>query len=133
MLFEGSLGLCVPNLTLLVREVGPSETDDFGQSAVVGLYLGRDMLTLDERRSKEDESVRRARDVILGLLLAMRRFLSGTIGRRGEESAVGKGSGVVGYRCGRIIISEGSDCLGKRYSLGGGDLYRGGPSELGTI
>lgn len=79
MFFKGCLGLGMPNLTLLLGEVGPSETDNFGQGAMICLDLSRDMLTLDERRSKEDESVGRTGDVILGFLLTVRRFLSGRI------------------------------------------------------
>ena len=63
MFFQRGLGLGVPDLALLVREVLPGETDDLGQGAMVGLDLGGDVLVLDEGRAEEDEGVARARDV----------------------------------------------------------------------
>ena len=91
MLLERCLGFGMPNLTLLLGEVGPSDPYDFRQGTVIRLDLGRDMLALDKRRSKEDESVGRTGNVIIGLLLTVSWFFSGTIWRWREERAVGNG------------------------------------------
>ena len=48
MLLERCLGFGMPNLTLLLGEVGPSDPYDFRQGTVIRLDLGRDMLALDK-------------------------------------------------------------------------------------
>lgn len=71
VLLERGLGLVVPDLALVVGEVLPGEADDLGQGAVVGLDGGGDVLGFDEGGAEEDEGVRRAGDVVLGLLLGV--------------------------------------------------------------
>jgi len=125
MLLESGLGLCVPDLTLFVREVLPGEADDLGESAVVCLDLRGDVLTLNERRSEENESVGRARDVVLWLLLAMSRTTAGgtLVGRREEDRF---GRGVVDEDRGIIVCNwsyisrEGDALMGSIFHLGGG-------------
>jgi hypothetical protein len=92
VLLESGLGLCMPNLSLLVRQVLPGEADDLGERAVVGFDLSRDMLALDERGTEEDERVGRTGDVVLWLLLAVCRATgSGTVVRRREELRLADG------------------------------------------
>lgn len=82
---------------------------------MIGLYLRGDVLTLDERRSEEDESIGRARDMVLRLLLAVGRTPTGrTFGRRGEEDRLGWR--IVDKRR-RLVVSNGCDICSKGDTL----------------
>lgn len=71
MLGLRDLGLAVPELTLFVRHVLPSDADDLRERAVIRLNLGRNMLTFDEGRAEEDKRVRRTGNMVVCLLLAV--------------------------------------------------------------
>jgi len=87
MVLERGFGFCVPDLPFLVRQVLPCEADDLGKSAMVRLDLGRDVLTLNERGAKEDESVGRTGDVVFWFLFAVGgATASWTIGGGEEDS-----------------------------------------------
>ena len=73
----GDFGFAVPELTLLVGHVLPSEADDLRQRAVVRLDLRGDVPTLDKRGTEQDEGIGRARDVVIRLLLSV-SWLFGT-------------------------------------------------------
>lgn len=114
MLVESSFSFGMPDLTLLVRQILPSETDDLGESAVVGLDLGGDMLTLDERGAEEDKGVGRTRDMVFGLLFAM----SGTTARGAFGGGREKnGFGRCVYEGGGLIESDGSNIGSERNVL----------------
>jgi hypothetical protein len=90
VLLQCSLGLGVPYLTLIVREVLPSESDDLRKSAVIGLNLGRHMLAFNKRGAEKYEGVWRSGYVVLWFFLAMSRATrSGVVARRGKEIRFG--------------------------------------------
>ena len=120
VLLERDLGLRVPDLALLVRKILPGETDDLGQCAVIGLDLGGDMLVLDEGGAEEDEGVRGAGNMVLGLLLRVRGAAGSSAAfARGEEKRLR-----VGLRRTRGIVERaGGDIRGERDACrGGGEI-----------
>ena len=67
----------MPFLALLVGKLRPGEPDDLRESAVVGLYVRRDDLTLDKRGSEEDERILGSLNVILVALLRSSLVITG--------------------------------------------------------
>jgi hypothetical protein len=119
VLLQRSLGLGVPYLPLIFREVLPGESDDLGECRVVCFYFGRNVLALNERRAEKNECIGGTGDVVLGLLLGMRRatrcgrsFFGG-----GKQDNLGRGS-----------IHEGRGPIGEAR---GGDV--GGERDAGRI
>lgn len=112
VLIERDLGLGVPDLALLVREVLPGESDDLRQRAVVRLDVGGDVLVFDEGGSEEDECVRRTGDVVLRLLLRVARGGT-TAGKRIIAGREEGGLEIAVDRAGRIVERPGSDVRGE--------------------
>ena len=111
VLLESGLGLGMPHLPLLVRQILPGEANDLGERAVVGLDLGRDVLALDERGAEENEGIGRTRDVVVRLLLAVARATRrGTVVGRREELGLADGL----RRRGRVIERDRGDVRRKR-------------------
>jgi hypothetical protein len=71
MLLEGGFSFRMPNLSLVMGKILPSETDYLGEGAVVRLNLCRYVLTFDERGTKEDERIGRSWDMIFRFPLTM--------------------------------------------------------------
>jgi hypothetical protein len=69
VLVEGGSSLVVPDLTFVVREVLPCESDDLGEGAVVRFDVRRDVLGFDEGGAEEDEGVWGSRDVVVWFFL----------------------------------------------------------------
>lgn len=130
---ERSLGFRTPKLPLAIGKALPGETNNFGEGAVVGLNLGRNMIALDERGAKQDESIRRARNMILRLLLTMasptRR--GAIVGRREKDIFARRG---IDKRWRPLIKSHRSDgrCEYENLRVNGRRLDRKSPDKLIT-
>lgn len=68
MFVQRNLGSSMPNLALFVGKIFPGKADDLGQSTVVGFNLRRDVLVFNERRTEENECIRRPWYVVYGFL-----------------------------------------------------------------
>jgi hypothetical protein len=68
VLLKSLFRFLMPYFTFLVRQTLPCNANDLGQSGMIRLDLCGDVLTLDEGGAKEDESVWRPRNMILGFL-----------------------------------------------------------------
>jgi hypothetical protein len=96
---------------------------------MIGLDLGRDVLTLDERRAEEDKSIGRTRDMVLRLLFAMsrttaRRAFSGGREKNGFGWGVDEGGGLIEGDGSNI----GSEC---NVLMGRSGFDRNSPSDMG--
>ncbi len=72
VLVERLLRLEMPDLSLLLGHVRPRQADDLRKSRVISLDLGRNMLALDERGTKQDKSIRWPGNMVLGFLFGVR-------------------------------------------------------------
>jgi hypothetical protein len=107
VLLKSLFRFLVPYLTLLIRQTLPSDADDLGQSGMIRLDLGGNVLTLDERGAEEDEGVGRARDMVLWFLSGVGlAFGSGDFLCRREEDRFGGGINEWGRSIGREIDSS---------------------------
>ena len=120
------LGLEVPGLAFVVGKILPGHTDDLGERAMVGLDLGGNVLTLDERRPEEDECVGRTGDIPRALPAPRLGVIVGEWLLLGREDIGGGGlerrRRIVGEGGGGDVGSE-LDCLQRR-------LYRRGPFQI---
>lgn len=69
VLRECDPSLEVPSLTFVLRKTLPCHANNLGQGRMVRFNLGRHVLALDERRTEEDEGIRRTGDVVFRFLL----------------------------------------------------------------
>jgi hypothetical protein len=95
---------------------------------MIGLDLGRDVLTLDERRAEEDKSIGRTRDMVIRLLFAMsrttaRRAFSGRREKNGFGWGVDEGGGLIEGDGSNI----GSEC---NVLMGRSGFDRNSPSDM---
>ena len=105
----------MPEKPLLIREIFPSETDDFREGAVIGLDLARDVLPFDEGGAEEDERIRGAWNMIFRLLLAVGSLARGgcvfLVGGTEDEVAIDQRRGPI-IKIDRRRIRQESNSVG---------------------